>query len=1737
MNKRVKSLIMCLASVVGVGAMATACGQIEDTHVHTYSDAWTKDASGHWNEATCECEDVEAVKKAHVDANNDGACDICTYTDHTHTYSEDWTVDCTNHWHAADCGHIVAGDAVEAHVDENEDGECDVCKYVIEDIHQHYFASELSSDEEYHWYAALCEHKDQVSGKAAHNLNNAGDCTDCGKHVVDVDVTNLQAVLDAAVANNYKVAYGDVVAKTEVWDGVGKETLMNGATDRVHFALGNGESYLQFTHFDMNGEFSDQKEQWFERLEDESIFGAELTYGQYELAPIAGEEQFLNGYNYLPGSVIASASDDTSTLANMLTALYNQMKAGVNVSNATENYDAETGKYTFSYTYYSENSVMVGGKFFNLEVELYNVDVAFTINDEMIIDKADFSVEVYRDYENDSDLDYEYEVVNEVGTVTGEITLKNTANPSYYIYNVAQSAGDRTFTTPYPRYSLIPTSFNFYYVTDHEFPEAYQWVVHEEEIVEDTLTIQEGTYAYFRIGDILPVTASSKFINTEDFTFTFVNNDPTSDAKAWYMTPGSVDATVNGYSAYIGCLKLKLRDPGSYTVTIGFGNLTKEITLVITGEPEPELGEDSATLVNVATTDTYAWDVDLYSYTAAEEGTYTFNLPAGLGFQKKGSNNPQVDFYDNTNGATVEVPLEAGQTLEFYVAAISKATWAITVDFVAGEVEGEVGGGDDVGGDDTTNAFGDIVGTYYSGSNVLVINEDGTMTWTCDGVTYNYTYTIEGNTISYSLNGNAPYTSDGMMAQYFGYIKFGADGKPESFVHSAATYVLSTENNAGGGDEGGDDVGGGEVVTPEAIELEMGVNTITVTDADLEEGAINATLEVVEAGTYTFASNNLLARIYDADDNMIGNGSAYLEAGSYKVAIITAYLSAAGEYDLTVEYTAPEGGDDIGGGDVEVDPDEPAGWLYAGEDNEVEITDEMLEAGYVIYAFMPWENGDYMFTSGSLLATLMDAEGNDITPVSYGVYSLEAWNTYYVKMSTNWVSEAGMYDMYIEYQAPAGHYENPIYLVLDTEYTVNYKGDYNFTNYVYYASENGTLTITSTNANAIIGLAMKGADEVQSIDGVVSLDVIAGCEYRISVGGEDVAADIVFTAAFVAGEVTLDGSSNLPFALQVGANTATYADWATVNYLYTATEDGVLTLTAGENTNMWVKAPEYLEPDDGVITIEVYAGDSVVVCAETADWSEGEVSVTVALKAAPSASMVELVADGTANALEIADNTYLTADVYGLSGDYVVTWDNENLVVYVDGVEIENGGTFNSMMPYWGVYFMIYADGYVAATANLTITAVVVPATEFALGDNTVASNGNSGVNAEFTAVEAGDYAITGGTNAVINYQGMYYMAGQSITVSLEAGAKAEFTVYTEDYTESDVVVTIAKAESEDEGTELAGSGTSADPYVIAELPYTITEEGAHDYYVVYTATEAGTLKISYVNGAYVSDLPEGWVKDAANLCYTVPVTAGQAVKMNLWSTRSAGTFVYAFEFVANADDGGETPDDGGETPDVGGDDNQGGENPVLQGSGTMGDRWVLVTLPYQVTFESTHDVYYTYTATEDCTLKFTCPAGCLISELGASKDEEGNYNVSVTAGQTIKFNPWSNGGTAPYTYTISALVVEEPDDNEGEGEGEGTDTPVAGESVVYLSETHASGRKLQVTINAAAGTISVIRSTLSGVLDTAFGATEATGTYSYDGSTVTCAISSCTITWNADGTPASITWGSATFTNFAVQA
>ncbi len=735
--KRVLAVLLCLICAL---FLLVACGDDNvDTdsnqgsnnntdnqgHVHTYKTNadWSKDAQGHWYEPTCDCEDAPITKLNHVDANNDGACDVCTYTNHEHEYSEDWTADCTNHWNAADCGHTVAGTNVAPHADNDNDGVCDVCKYVIEDLHQHIFATEWTYGDGYHWHAALCEHKVEVADKAACNVNAAGVCTVCNAVIKKIDKTDILAVLQAAVANNFKVTSGNVKFSEIVYGTA--TAIENKGTDEVFFVLGNGDSYILLKNYDKNDNFIGGEQQYFESISEEEIFGVMVEIGSVDLKPTSGLPEKLNGYNYTPGSILAAGYDDTATLAQTIANLYDLMSKGDHIANPISNYDAKTGKYTFSFEYLAVNATEQhasdgsgGEAVMDYQAYLYYVDVEFTVNDDMVINLCNFSVESYRNWEMDTDLVYYPE--------TDTYELLETASPTIYTYEVSQTSGVRTYTTIYPRASFMPIDFDLFFVTGTDYNDASQMYVTDETPIIDIdgdgivdLELTKETYTRLHIGGLIPSSAIPSFMNIDDFEVICENLDE-GNGLLWgtglFQNPT--------YSGYMDCIAFRTSaNSGKYLMTIRFGQVTKKVCVTIPGTPTVIVPDDTDDTKYVQVTTPWGYE-DKYTFTAKESGTYTFTLPVGLGFVFEGADIPEYDPFDpvyaDQNEHTVEFTLAKDESVTFFVGAEEKGVFAIGVAFVAGEVDG---GGDDTGDDNPPADVVDIKGTYKGGNLTVVIDE------------------------------------------------------------------------------------------------------------------------------------------------------------------------------------------------------------------------------------------------------------------------------------------------------------------------------------------------------------------------------------------------------------------------------------------------------------------------------------------------------------------------------------------------------------------------------------------------------------------------------------------------------------------------------------------------------------------------------------------------------------------------------------------------------------------------------------------------------------------------------------------------------------------------------------------------------------------------------------------------------------------------------------------------------
>ncbi len=171
-------LLACACLALTLAFVACDKGGEPQAHTHTYADAWSFDSDAHWYAATCEHTDEKANVGAHVDAENDGVCDICAYgSDHEHAFAEAWSSDAGNHWHDSACGHDVK-DALAAHKDEDNDDMCDVCGHGGGCEHP-VMADAWLSDAEGHWHGASCGHNVKLDAQAHSDADNDGACDVC----------------------------------------------------------------------------------------------------------------------------------------------------------------------------------------------------------------------------------------------------------------------------------------------------------------------------------------------------------------------------------------------------------------------------------------------------------------------------------------------------------------------------------------------------------------------------------------------------------------------------------------------------------------------------------------------------------------------------------------------------------------------------------------------------------------------------------------------------------------------------------------------------------------------------------------------------------------------------------------------------------------------------------------------------------------------------------------------------------------------------------------------------------------------------------------------------------------------------------------------------------------------------------------------------------------------------------------------------------------------------------------------------------------------------------------------------------------------------------------------------------------------------------------------------------------------------------------------------------------------
>ena len=455
-------------------------------------------------------------------------------------------------------------------------------------------------------------------------------------------------------------------------------------------------------------------------------------------------------------------------------------------------------------------------------------------------------------------------------------------------------------------------------------------------------------------------------------------------------------------------------------------------------------------------------------------------------------------------------------------------------------------------------------------------------------------------------------------------------------------------------------------------------------------------------------------------------------------------------------------------------------------------------------------------------------------------------------------------------------------------------------------------------------------------------------------------------------------------------------------------------------------------------------------------------------------------------------------------------------VLYADGEEVnplaanitvdENGVPVSAV--YNGYNFILSTEKPGEGEEEEQTNNLVVGENELVVVDTQMGDTYNLPVNADATVT----YTITAGANTVfiVNNTDVYF-PGNSVDVTVPAGETVSIVVgpyYNEDPTVI-VVVAVKDAEAEEQKTVLhVGSNSVTVESSGGSIVYLPVSENN----VVYTVTVGRDTIIDYNDGWY----------DTQGATFEVTVPAGEYVGIRAMAGDSANPRVTISVAIKETSAPEEEPD-----PHAG-----------LAGNGTSSNPYVLVELPFTVTFPSAHDVYYVYTATEACVITIVCPAGCLVSETGATKNDEGNYVITLEAGATLRINPWDMGGTAPYTYTISSAPVENVEEDGGDDEGD----EAIGTTVTYLG-VGTNSRGMKVEINTTADTLVITRAQ-SGTLDDFVGVTPYNLVYSEilamadaDGKVGMIANTNISgLTFDENGVVTSIVWTGVTYSNFVQQ-
>ena len=227
-----------------------------------------------------------------------------------------------------------------------------------------------------------------------------------------------------------------------------------------------------------------------------------------------------------------------------------------------------------------------------------------------------------------------------------------------------------------------------------------------------------------------------------------------------------------------------------------------------------------------------------------------------------------------------------------------------------------------------------------------------------------------------------------------------------------------------------------------------------------------------------------------------------------------------------------------------------------------------------------------------------------------------------------------------------------------------------------------------------------------------------------------------------------------------------------------------------------------------------------------------------------------------------------------------------------------------------------------------------------------------------------------------------------------------------------------------------------------AEIEYTFTAEADGELTI---DASTGTLQFygpqtfsgSYYSYNYLILYVDGVAIDGANKgVATITVTAGQVVTIKVEVNNASYADVCPVIKLSLTE--GEVPGPGCEHEYVDGvcihcgEEDPNYQPPVGEGDGTSGNPFIVGELPYTAEQNTSDDLYYKWTATENGTLYITYTNGmCTLSgsSVGSWQYADGGKYIKVAAGDVITINYWNGNG---FTLTFVADSGEAEPGTEG---------------------------------------------------------------------------------------------------------